>query len=452
MDAAEIFYLLSAVLFIIGIKEMSSPRTARRGNLLSSVGMFVAIIVALLDMKVIGYTYIIIGIAIGTAAGVLMATRVKMPAMPQMVAALNGFGGGASALVSVAEFLQITGSMTMDVSITLILGLLVGIVTFVGSFVAFAKLEGIIKSAPIVLPFHNVVNLILMIAALFVGVTFVMEPSISKLAMIVVISMLLGVTSVISIGGADMPVVISLLNSYSGVAAAMTGFVISNSVLIITGALVGASGIILCNIMCKAMNRNLANVVFGRVGAELGATADSKETRKVTSYSPDDIVVMLENANAVIIVPGYGLAVAQAQQVLNEVAVLLGKRGVKVRYAIHPVAGRMPGHMNVLLSEANVPYDQLYEMESINSDFAQTDVALMVGANDVVNPAARSKKGSPLYGMPILNADQAKTAIVLKRSLRPGFAGEDNEIFYSEKTMMLFGDAKESLTSIARIL
>lgn len=446
-------YLVSASLFIFGLRGLSSPKTARRGNRLAASGMLIVVVATLLNKQILDFTYIIAGVIIGSTIGAISARRVPMTAMPQMVAIYNGFGGGASALVATAEFLRTTEQFPLDVSTTLVLSLLIGAVTLTGSAIAFSKLQGLLRGAPIVFPFQQALNLILLASALIIGALFVVATSSSfKLAAIALISSVLGVLMVIPIGGADMPVVIAFLNSCSGVAAAMTGFVLFNNVLIISGALVGASGLILTNIMCKAMNRNLSNVLFGRVGVEVVEEVGVAERRRVTSHTPEDAVIMLEGASSVIIVPGYGLAVAQAQYALHELASLLNKRGVKVRYAIHPVAGRMPGHMNVLLAEANVPYDLLYEMDAINEDFKNTDVALVVGANDVINPAARNKKGCPLYGMPILNVDQARTVIVCKRSLRPGFSGEDNEIFYLEKTMMVFGDAKETLTKIVGLL
>ena len=446
-------YLVSAVLFILGLKGLSSPRTARRGNLLSAMGMLIAVVVTLFDRQIIDFTYIIAGIAIGSSIGAISAWQVPMTAMPQMVAVLNGSGGGASALVAVAEFLRMTSQPGVDVSVTLVLSLLIGTVTLTGSLIAAGKLQGVLRGAPVAFPFQQTLNLILLSLAIALGVLFVIStPSLSKVVIIAIIGAMLGVLTVIPIGGADMPVVISLLNSYSGLAAAMTGFVLSNNVLIISGALVGASGLILTNLMCKAMNRNLGNVLFGRVGVEEGGPAGITEQRRVTSHTAEDAATLLGMAHSVIIVPGYGLAVAQAQYVLQELAVQLAKRGINVRYAIHPVAGRMPGHMNVLLAEANVPYDLLYEMDAINDDFQRTDVALVVGANDVINPAARNKKGCPLYGMPILNVDKARTVIVCKRSLRPGFSGEDNEVFYLEKTLMVFGDARDTLTKIVGLV
>jgi NAD(P) transhydrogenase subunit beta len=456
-------YLVSAVFFIFGLKNLSSAKTARRGNRLAAIGMLIAIVVTLLDREIVDFTFIIAGLIVGGAIGAISSKKVQMTAMPQMVAVFNGFGGGASTLVALAEYYRVTGrelpglddvtGLAPDVSVTLVLSLLIGTITFTGSLVAFAKLQGTIKSAPVVYPAQTPLNLLLFVGTLVVGAAFVLGyGGATPLFVITAAAALLGVLLVIPIGGADMPVVISLLNSYSGLAAAMTGFVLSNNVLIVSGALVGASGIILTNIMCVAMNRSLTNVLFGKVGVESGTDVSGGERRQVTGYTAEDAAMMLESASSVIVVPGYGLAVAQAQHVLQEMAVLLAKEGVKVRYAIHPVAGRMPGHMNVLLAEANVPYDLLFEMDAINEDFQNTDVALIIGANDVINPAARTNKACPLYGMPILNVDYAKTVMIVKRSLSAGFAGVDNELFYDDKTMMLFGDAKEMVTGIVNIL
>jgi len=456
----NLVYLLAAILFILGLKDLSSPKTARRGNFLSMLGMFFAVVMTAL--KVSNPVYILIGLIIGSAIGTISAKRVQMTAMPQMVAIFNGFGGGASTLVAFSEYLSLTTShQPLDFTITVVLSILVGTVTFFGSMIAFAKLEEILHGAPITFKGQQIFNAGLLIAILVIGSFFVLVtsgieifpgiPAWVYLIIIAFLSMILGITSVIPIGGADMPVVISLLNSYSGLAAAFTGFVLSNYVLIISGALVGASGLILTNIMCKAMNRSLMNVLFAAVGKESGGTAQ-REQRTVTRYTAADAAVMLENAQSVIIIPGYGLAVAQAQHILQEMASLLMARGKDVKYAIHPVAGRMPGHMNVLLAEANVPYDYLYEMSTINDDFQHTDVALVIGANDVVNPAARYKKESALYGMPILNADKANTIMIIKRSLGAGFAGEQNELFFDPKTMMVFGDAKKMLMEIVNIL
>jgi NAD(P) transhydrogenase subunit beta len=458
-----IAYLAAAVLFILGLKMLSSPKTARNGNGLAALGMLLAIVVTLTDQRILDYSFIIAGVLIGSALGLWMALKVQMTAMPQMVGLLNGFGGGASALVAFSEYLRLSGhasltvwagaDVSLDVLVTIVLSLLIGTVTIVGSMVAAAKLHGIMRSAPILYKMQKQSNAAMLLAILLLGVMFVLDPSSWYLLVgIVGLSMVLGVTSVIPIGGADMPVVISLMNSYSGLAGAMTGFVLSNNVLIISGTLVGTSGLILTNIMCKAMNRSLANVLFAGVGAEYDPSVQATEQRTVIRYTPEDAAYILESAQSVIIVPGYGLAVAQAQHVLQELVNVLTQRGLLVRYAIHPVAGRMPGHMNVLLAEANAPYDILLEMDQINDDFQNTDVALVIGANDVVNPAARYKKDSPLYGMPILNVDQARTVIVCKRSLNPGFAGEDNELFYDKKTMMVFGDAKATVTQLVHLL
>ncbi len=446
-------YLVAAVLFILGLKNLGSPKTARRGNLLAMLAMLLAIVVTLLDKEILDFTYIIAGMVFGAAIGAYAAKKVEMTQMPQMVALFNGFGGIASAFVAYSEYIRSGGVLLMDTSITLVLSLLIGMVTFTGSMIAFAKLQGLMSGAPIVFPGQKWFNGVLLLGVAVLGALFAMDTSLEvMLIVIMVLAGILGVLSVIPIGGADMPVVISLLNSYSGLAAAATGFVLANNVLIISGALVGASGIILTQIMCKAMNRSLANVLFAAVGTadSSGGGAKGTEKKSVTEYSAEDAALVFEAAQSVIIVPGYGLAVAQAQHVLQELAELLEEKGIEVRYAIHPVAGRMPGHMNVLLAEANVPYDKLVEMDDINDDFQNTDVVLVIGANDVINPAARYKKDSPLYGMPILNVDKARSVMIVKRSLSPGFAGEDNELFYDQKTMMLFGDAKKMVTELVR--
>ena len=459
----EISYLVSSVLFIMGLKMLSSPKTARKGNGVAALGMLLAIVVTLFDQKILDFTFIAGGLAIGTIVGILLAVRVQMTGMPQMVGVLNGLGGGASAFVAFAEYIRLSGDaslsvwkggdVSLDVLITIVLSLLIGTVTIIGSMVASAKLQGIMRGAPILYPMQKQTNAAMLLAVVVLGVFFVLDPSKWYLLLIIVgLAVILGVTSVIPIGGADMPVVISLMNSYSGLAGAMTGFVISNNVLIISGTLVGTSGLILTNIMTKAMNRSLANVLFAGVGVDYDSSAQPTEQRTVIRYTPEDAATILDGAQSVIIVPGYGLAVAQAQHVLQELVNILTARGMQVRYAIHPVAGRMPGHMNVLLAEANAPYDILMEMDQINDDFQNTDVALVIGANDVVNPAARYKKDSPLYGMPILNVDQARTVMVCKRSLNPGFAGEDNELFYDQKTMMIFGDAKDTVTKLVQLM
>jgi len=449
---ATFAYLVASVFFILGLKFLGSPKTARRGNLYGAFGMLLAVVVTIADQKIIDTTFIIAGLIIGSAVGVVIARTVQMTAMPQMVALLNGLGGSASTLVAYAEYIRMPES-AIDVLIPITLSVLIGSLTFTGSLIAWAKLQGVMRGAPILYPYQKHLNALGVGIVLVLGILFALDPGQWYLLFIILLlSLLLGVTTVIPIGGADMPVVISLLNSYSGLAGATTGFVLSNNVLIISGALVGASGLILTNIMCKAMNRSLANVLFAGVGSESGPANAETVQRTVIRYTPEDAATMLESAQSVIIIPGYGLAVAQAQHVLHELANFLIQRGTQVRYAIHPVAGRMPGHMNVLLAEANVPYDLLLEMDQINDDFQNTDVALVIGANDVVNPAARSKKASPLYGMPILNVDQARSTIVLKRSLNPGFAGEDNELFYEKKTMMVFGDAKATLTNLVQLV
>ena len=449
----ELSYLLAAVLFILGLKKLNSPATARQGNRLSGIGMLIAIVVTLFDRQIVSYQVIIAGVLVGTALGVWMARTVKMTAMPQMVALLNGFGGGASLLVGGAEFLrsELLGTPVPLVSgIAIQLAMLIGAVTFTGSLIAFSKLQELMSGRAITFPGLHAVNALsfLIVIALSAYQLMTAEALLWPFYAVIGVSLLLGIMLVIPIGGADMPVVISLLNSYSGIAAAMTGFVINNHVLMIAGALVGSSGIILSQLMCKAMNRSLTNVLFGAFGATTAISARSSEGLTVKSVTPEDAAVQLAYARTVVVVPGYGMAVAQAQHAVRELAELIEKRGGEVKYAIHPVAGRMPGHMNVLLAESNVPYDKLYDMEDINPEFDRTDVALVIGANDVVNPAARSDPASPIYGMPILDVDHAKSIIVLKRSMNPGFAGIENDLFYNSKTSMLFGDAKASITKL----
>ena len=445
-------YLLSSVLFILGLKNLSSPKTARRGNLFAMIAMLIAIIATLIKNEIVDFTFIIIGLIIGSTIGVIIARRVSMTAMPQMVALFNGLGGGASAFVALAEYYRLTGGLTTHTIISMIISFFVGAVTLTGSLVAFGKLQGIIKSAPVVFKAQRFINMLIFTLFLITGIMVVINPANSYyLLAVLAIAMILGILLVIPIGGADMPVVISSLNSCSGLAAAATGFVLSNNILIICGALVGASGIILTRIMCKAMNRSISNIIFGAVGT-ISSDIKNEEKQKVVAYTEEDASMMLESVQTVIVIPGYGLAVAQAQFALQELVKTLINSGIKARYAIHPVAGRMPGHMNVLLAEANVSYDLLFDLGDINNDFQITDVALVVGANDVVNPSARADKDSPLYGMPILNADQAKTVIICKRSLSPGFSGVDNELFYNKKTMMIFGDAKDSINRLIKLL
>ena len=453
-DSVErLLYLLAAVLFITGLRQLQSPETARQGNRISAVGMLIAMVVTLLDQSIVSYTTIVAGIVVGSALGLLMAQRVQMTSMPQMVALLNGVGGGSSLLVAAAEFLRAEDrgvTMTMDASITTNLGVLIGAVTLTGSAIAFAKLQELVSGRAITFGGQRLFNGLLFAAIIGLIAWLVVDAAAPQWAfyLLVALSLLLGIMLVIPIGGADMPVVIALLNSYSGIAAAMTGFVIGNDVLIVAGALVGSSGIILTQIMCKAMNRSIANVLFGAFGAAVQQSTKSASGLSVNATSVEDAAVQLAYAQNVIVVPGYGLAVAQAQHQVRELADLIDKKGGTVKYAIHPVAGRMPGHMNVLLAEANSPYDKLFDMEDINSEFERADIALVIGANDVVNPAARNDPSSPIFGMPILNADHAKRIIVMKRGMSAGFAGIENELFYDPKTQMLFGDAKSSLTKL----
>ena len=448
-------YLVASVLFILGLKRLGSPATARAGNRLSGVGMLIAIVVTLFDRAILSYGIIIAGIVVGSLVGLVMARSVKMTSMPQMVALLNGFGGAASLLVGSAEFLRselVGEQLPVAVALSIQLAILIGAVTLTGSVIAFAKLQELMTGKPILFAGQKAVN-----ALLFGGVVVLAIYQMSTtdtllwpFYAVVGLALVLGVLLVIPIGGADMPVVISLLNSYSGIAAAMTGFAIGNNVLIIAGALVGSSGIILSQIMCKAMNRSLTNVLFGAFGAPAaGGPARSAEGLTVRSIQAEDAAIQLAYAQQMVVIPGYGLAVAQAQHQVRELAELIQKRGGDVKYAIHPVAGRMPGHMNVLLAEANVPYDQLItDVDEANALMPRADVVLVIGANDIVNPAALDDPGSPIAGMPIVDARQAQTVIVMKRSMGSGFAGIENDLFYHERTRMLFGDAKASLTTL----
>ncbi|HSR53487.1 MAG TPA: NAD(P)(+) transhydrogenase (Re/Si-specific) subunit beta [Acidobacteriota bacterium] len=454
----QLAYIVSALLFAVGLKLLSSPATARRGNMVSALGMLLAVVVTLFSQGILDFQYIAIGIVIGTVIGAVAAQRVAMTAMPEMVALFNGSGGAASLLVGWSEYVRDPQGMTLFLSITILLAVLIGGVTFFGSLVAWAKLQdlklGPLKIGPAFLyPGQQVVNSLLLLAMLAAGVLFSMEPSGAMAEnyfyAVIAISLLLGILSVMPIGGADMPVVISLLNSYSGLAACAAGFVIQNNILIVAGSLVGASGIILTQIMCKAMNRSLGNVLFSGFGAvTTGGTKGSGEQGEAKPISPEDTYYILEAASSVCIVPGYGLAVAQAQHVVKELGDLLEANGTEVKYAIHPVAGRMPGHMNVLLAEADVPYDNLVEMDDINPIIETIDVCLVIGANDVVNPSAREDESSAIYGMPIIDVDKAKTVIVSKRSLATGFAGIQNPLFFKDNTRMLFGDAKASVQAV----
>ena len=455
----DIAYLLAAICFIYGLKMLSHPKTARNGNRLASIGMLIAIIATVL-LGGIGLNFKMIAIAMifGSIIGAFFATKVEMTQMPQLVAIFNGFGGAASALVASAEFLKNYKGFENDPSllliISIVLSLLIGTLTFTGSFIAFGKLQGIVTTKPVTFSGQQILNgilAIIMIVAAFMIPTY----GINSFYIIVALSALLGILLVIPIGGADMPVVISLLNSYSGIAAAMTGFVLVSSnpsagnALIICGSLVGASGMILTQIMCKGMNRSLANVIFGAVGGDdIGGSGGEGKQLNIKSYSTEEAAMIFDAAEKIIVVPGYGLAVAQAQHAVREVAEFLEGKGKNVLYAIHPVAGRMPGHMNVLLAEANISYEQLKDLDEINPEFEDCDVALVLGANDVVNPAARTDKSSPIYGMPILNVDKARTVMVNKRSMNAGFAGIQNELFGYDNTIMIFGDAKDMLTQL----
>ena len=444
-------YVISAALFIFGLKMLSSPATARRGNLVSALGMLIAIVATLLAQG-LDYRFIIAGMIVGATVGSVGAYMVKMTAMPEMVAVFNGFGGLASLLLAWAEYHQNPAMSAAIVGIT-VLSVLIGGVTFTGSMVAFGKLAGKIPQKAIVFKGQHLINGAILAVALGAGglAVFTHGSVIGYLLFLVIVLVALGfgVTSTIPIGGADMPVVISLLNSYSGLAACAAGFVVSNNILIVAGALVGASGIILTQIMCKAMNRSLANVLFSGFGA-VAAKAEGEDgpQGEIKPASAEDVYYILEAADSVAFVPGYGLAVAQAQHVVKELGDLLEANGTEVAYAIHPVAGRMPGHMNVLLAEANVPYDQLVEMDDINPRMDSIDVCVVIGANDVVNPAAVNNEKSPIYGMPIIETFRAKTVIVLKRSMRPGFAGIENALFFGENTRMYFGDAKASIQAL----
>ena len=454
-DIQALLYLISAIGFIVGLKRLSHPKTARSGNFLAALGMLIAIIATLAYGETVkgedfefGWDLIALGIGIGTVIGLLFATRVQMTEMPQMVAIFNGLGGAASALVASSEFFKID-----DLSFIICLSVFIGTLTFSGSFIAFGKLQGIVSGRAVTFKGQQLLN-----ALIFAGIVILISVNNLEVMsaynifyLVVLLAFMLGIGLTIPIGGADMPVVISLLNSYSGIAAAATGFLIDNQALIISGSLVGASGLILTNIMCKGMNRSLANVIFGAVGAETsdGSSGDGKEMN-IKSYSTTEAAMILDAAEKVIIVPGYGLAVAQAQHVAREVADNLEAKGKKVLYAIHPVAGRMPGHMNVLLAEANVSYDLLKDLDEINPEFEDCDVALILGANDVVNPAARHDQSSPIYGMPILDVDKSRTVIINKRSMNPGFAGVQNELFGYDNSIMVFGDAKDMLNDLLK--
>ena len=446
-------YLIAALAFIFGIRQLSSPATARNGNRVAAGGMLLALVVTELLLGSDNFGFILPTMLVGAVVGGYSARAVRMTAMPQMVAMFNGMGAGAAMFVGVGDFRDLSQSSDLAAtqSITILLSCLIGSLSFTGSAIAFAKLQELMTGRPILYPLQKEINAAVLALIVVIGIVIVaLGHGAALLALFIVLALALGVLFVLPVGGADMPVIISLLNSFTGTAAAMTGFVLGNNVLIVSGALVGASGAILTSLMSRAMNRSLFNVLFsgfGQVQAGAGVAAGA-EGGTVRATSVEDLAAVLAYANQVVIAPGYGLAVARAQHDVKELADQLEKRGVTVKYAIHPVAGRMPGHMNVLLAEADVPYPQLKEMDDINPEFPRTDVVLVIGANDVVNPAARNQPGSPIYGMPILNVDEAKTVVVMKRSMATGFAGIDNPLFYEPNTLMLFGDARDSLQKL----
>jgi NAD(P) transhydrogenase subunit beta len=442
-------YIVAFSLFIYGMHLLNHPRTARRGNMVAAVGMAIAVTATLLKEEVGDYGLLALGVAVGTAVGVPAARNVKMTAMPQMVALFNGVGGGAVALIAWAEFREAGGDFATETAIPLVFSAIVGSVSFWGSNIAFGKLQEILPGRPIQLPGQKFINALLLLGAVACAVAIVAgETSEALMIGILVSAAVLGNMFVLPIGGADMPVVISLLNAFTGLSAAAAGMALNNVALIVGGMIVGASGTILTNLMADAMNRSIANIFAGGFGGVSVAPTGDGEERPVRSTDASDVAIQLAYASKVVVAPGYGMAVAQAQHTVRELADELEKRGVRVDYAIHPVAGRMPGHMNVLLAEADVPYDHLKEMDEINPEFPQTDVALVIGANDVTNPAAREQTDSPIYGMPILDVDKAAQVIVLKRSMNTGFAGIDNPLFYLDNTALLFGDAKESVSNV----
>ena len=454
-NSVALAYLIAGVLFILALKGLSSPVSARRGNLLGMSGMGIAVLTTLTVTH--NVTYILIAIIVGGVIGAVIARRIQMTAMPELVAAMHSLVGLAAVLVAMAAFNNPVAYGIGEVlhasnRIELFIGTFVGAITFTGSIIAFGKLSGKLGSKPLRFAGQHWLNLLLAILMIAFGIAFFITQTWTPFLIMTALAMLIGVLLILPIGGADMPVVISMLNSYSGWAAAGIGFTLNNNMLIIAGSLVGSSGAILSYIMCKAMNRSFFNVILGGFGGEAAATDQGGEQKTYRSGSADDAAFLMGNADSVIIVPGYGLAVARAQHAINEMSTLLAEKGVKVRYAIHPVAGRMPGHMNVLLAEAEVPYEQVVEMDEINNEFADTDVVLVIGANDVVNPAAKNDKASPIYGMPILDAYKARTVLVVKRSMATGYAGLDNELFYLDKTMMVFGDAKKVVEDVIKAL
>ncbi len=451
-DIVNLVYLLAAALFILGLKGLSHPRTAVRGNLMGATGMLLAIVVTLFDRDIVSFEFIAAGVVVGAVIGIVLATRVAMTSMPQLVALFNGFGGVASVLVAGAALEKALAAGAADIAVQFTIALaataLIGSVTLLGSLVAFGKLQGLVTEQPVLLPGRHILNALLALACVGLGVWLVVDPSSSLAFWILVgVASVFGIMLVVPIGGADMPVVISLLNSYSGLAAAATGFVLDNNMLIIAGSLVGAAGLILTRIMSKAMNRSLTNVLFAGVGAVAAPTASGDDiyAGRVKTTSPEELAMLMDGIRRVVIVPGYGMAVAQAQYAVRDLANLLESRGIEVLFGIHPVAGRMPGHMNVLLAEVDISYEKLKEMDEINSMFSQTDITLVIGANDVTNPVARDSDdpSNPIAGMPILNVDQSQTVVVVKRSLSPGFAGIPNPLFAADNALMLFGDAKQ---------
>ena len=448
----QLSYLVAAVLFILALKGLSSPKSARTGVLLGAGGALLAIVVLFFSgIELMNLSLILIALVIGSVIGAVASRRVKMTAMPQLVALFNGVGGGAAALVAVVEYLGAGSEDRLHLFFT-VATVIIGSVAFSGSIVTFMKLQELMTSRPVVIPLGAPITILVALATLVGGVWLIVDPQGWVLIALLVLSLLFGVLFVLPVGGADVPIVISLLNALTGLAVAASGYVLDNVLLLIAGTLVGASGTVLTTMMAKAMGRPLTSTLFGAFTAKASSSAGTGEDRPVRSGSANDVAIMLAFANKVILVPGYGLAVAQAQNTLRELAELLTERGVEVDYAIHPVAGRMPGHMNVLLAEANVPYEQLKEMDEVNPEFSSTDVVLVVGANDVVNPAARTDKTAPIYGMPILNVDAAQQVVFLKRSMRPGFAGIENAVLFDPKTTLLFGDAKDSLTKIVSSL
>ncbi len=458
---SAIAYLIAGVFFIMALRGLSSPVTARRGNYFGIAGMVIAIVTTVLNPQILGFDLIILGLGIGAVIGTVIALRIQMTAMPQLVAAFHSLVGLAAVLVAAAAFyapesygIGISGQVKTASLIELSLGAVIGAITFSGSIVAFAKLQGLVTGNPLVFPGQHWLNLLIGIVIVTIGVVFVAQESVPLFWVLVGLSFVIGFLIILPIGGADMPVVVSMLNSYSGWAAAGVGFTLENTALIITGALVGSSGAILSYIMCRAMNRSFISVILGGFGGDagVGPAAAGRGDKSAKAGSAEDAAFIMKNAGSVIIVPGYGMAVAQAQHAVREMADRLKEEGVTVRYAVHPVAGRMPGHMNVLLAEANVPYDEVFELDEINSDFSTVDVAFVIGANDVTNPAAKTDPQSPIFGMPILDVENARTVLFVKRSLSPGYAGVDNEVFYRDNTMMLFGDAKKMVEGVIKAL